>query len=78
MNSPIVRRPLHALVDALPDRELIAARRFLEFLRDRSPARPEAVVETVPTELQGLFVDPVDEQAEGSRHSWKPISLGLD
>jgi hypothetical protein len=37
-----VKEELHQLVEALPEREAHAARRFLEYLRDRGAARGAA------------------------------------
>lgn len=37
MAMPMTKEELHRLVDELPDGELVAAARFLEYLRERRP-----------------------------------------
>ncbi len=52
------RKALHSLVDALPAREIPAARRFLEFLRQRSDLTGPDIrgtVEVFPADVEGLF-----------------------
>lgn len=56
--SAMERKSLHSLVDALPAREIPAARRFLEFLRQRSDLTGSDIrgtVEVFPAEVEGLF-----------------------
>jgi len=54
------RQALHGLVDDLPDDELVAAKRFLEYLRSRSKDDPlralldQAPVDDEPTTQEDL------------------------
>jgi predicted transcriptional regulator len=51
------RRVLHSLVDELPDQELVAAKRFLQYLRSRGQDSFRAFLEEVP-----LDDEPVSEE----------------
>jgi predicted transcriptional regulator len=51
------RHVLHVLVDGLPDEELVAAKRFLEYLRFRSKDPLRALLDEAP-----LDDEPVTEE----------------
>ena len=51
------RRVLHVLVDGLPDEELVAAKRFLEYLRFRSKDPLRVLLDEAP-----LDDEPVSEE----------------
>jgi hypothetical protein len=62
------RKGLHSLVDALPAREIPAARRFLEFLGQRSDlagTNVRGTVEFFPADVEGLFTLDWAEAADG-------------
>jgi predicted transcriptional regulator len=52
---------LHQLLDSLPQHELHAVRRFLEFLRDASANEPDPV-------LRAFFAAPMDDETLTDEH----------
>ena len=57
-----VKDELHRLVDALPEREAYAARRFLEYLRDSGGTRAASVAERDDSVLRAFMEAPEDDE----------------
>jgi hypothetical protein len=59
------RQVLHTLVDELPEPELPAARRFLEYLRQQSPDRLRLALDAAPLDDEPVTADDLAAIREG-------------
>ncbi|MCB1036514.1 MAG: hypothetical protein KDD47_21995 [Acidobacteria bacterium] len=59
------RQALHALVDELPEPELPAARRFLEYLRQQPPDALRLVLDAAPLDDEPVTDDDLAAVREG-------------
>ena len=60
----VVREKLHRLVDALPDDELRAAERYLEYLRDTAGDRVLRALRNAPVDDEPLTKQDLDAISE--------------
>ncbi len=80
----VVRDELHQLIDALPEREVHTARRFLQFLRDEGDdpvvrAFLDAPEDDEPftAEDEAAVAEAEAEIARGEGRPWKTVRLEL-
>jgi len=59
------RKTVHTLVDELPDGELLAAERYLEFLRDRGEERLKILLDSAPLDDEPLTDEDLAAIREG-------------
>ena len=59
------RQALHALVDALPEPEVLAAQRYLEFLRERPQDPLRTLLESAPWDDEPLTKEDLVALREG-------------
>lgn len=68
----LTRREIHHLVDALPDRELTAAKRYLQFLQGVENNSLHAALMTVPWDDEPES----SEEAEAIQEAYRDVEQG--